>query len=118
MSFFDKSENTVGQLTTQLSSDADAIQNATGTRVANVIKNFMTLATGLFLGFYFSWQIALVGRVTITPEIQFGGDKGVSTSDTLRRGLRGHIRLSTYNITVISSNSGVSSCNITSSFRE
>jgi ABC-type multidrug transport system fused ATPase/permease subunit len=65
MSFFDKAENTVGQLTTQLASDADAIQNATGTRIANVIKNSMTLATGLFMGFYFSWPIALVVRVKI-----------------------------------------------------
>lgn len=65
MSFFDKPENTVGQLATQLSSDANAIQGATGTRVANVVKNFMTLATSLLIGFYFSWQIAMVAIVFI-----------------------------------------------------
>ena len=60
MAFFDQEENTTAQLQNKLATDGDAIQGATGTRVANVIKNFMTLLVSLAIGFFFNWIIALV----------------------------------------------------------
>ena len=90
MSFFDEPTHTVGQLSTQLSTDANAIQGATGTRVANVVKNIMTLATGLTIGFYFSWEIALIAIVFIPiigiTQIIMGQQLTGSGSEEERRG--------------------------------
>ena len=60
MSYFDNPDNPVGVLTNRLASDASNIQSATGTRVANVLKNFMTLFVSLAIGFAFCWQVALM----------------------------------------------------------
>lgn len=60
MSYFDDPDNPVGVLTNRLASDASNIQSATGTRVANVLKNFMTLFVSLVIGFAFCWQVALM----------------------------------------------------------
>ena len=60
MAFFDQEENTTAQLQNKLATDGDAIQSATGTRVANVVKNFMTLLISLAIGFFFNWIIAFV----------------------------------------------------------
>ena len=39
MTFFDQSENTVGQLTNQLSADGNAIKDRVGNRSAHLVKN-------------------------------------------------------------------------------
>ena len=65
MSYFDNPDNPVGILCSQLANDASGVQNATGIRVANVIKNFMTLAVSMTIGLYFCWQVALMALIFI-----------------------------------------------------
>ena len=58
--YFDNPANPVGALCNRLANDASNVQSVTGVRVANVLKNFMTLLVALFIGFYYCWEVALV----------------------------------------------------------
>ena len=52
--YFDNPANPVGALCNRLANDASNVQSVTGVRVANVLKNFMTLLVALFIGFSIS----------------------------------------------------------------
>lgn len=58
ISYFDNPSNPVGALCNRLANDASNVQSVTGVRVANVIKNFMTLIVALFIGFYYCPEVA------------------------------------------------------------
>lgn len=60
LGYFDNPENNVGVLTTRLSTEAAAVQGATGVRIGNVLMNISNLGVGVVLSFYYGWSIALL----------------------------------------------------------
>ncbi|CAN0502125.1 unnamed protein product, partial [Ectocarpus sp. 12 AP-2014] len=55
--WFDKEENAVGALTTQLEEDTAKVQFATGTNVANKTQLIVTLLLGVIIGLASAWQV-------------------------------------------------------------
>ena len=60
MEFFDDPKNTVGNLTTRLSTDATLVQGATGPKIGNTLEALATIIGALFVAFLFSWKLTLV----------------------------------------------------------
>ncbi|VDM16862.1 unnamed protein product [Hydatigera taeniaeformis] len=58
--WFDKPENQPGALTGRLAADVPTLQNLTSRRLASMLETFVLIVASLFIGFFFSWQIALV----------------------------------------------------------
>ncbi|XP_012236010.1 multidrug resistance protein homolog 49 isoform X2 [Linepithema humile] len=65
MGWYDEDSNSVGALCARLSSDAGAVQGATGTRVGSVLQAFSTLVIGIGLSMYYTWKMTLVSVVSI-----------------------------------------------------
>ncbi|CAF0842431.1 unnamed protein product [Adineta steineri] len=55
ISYFDDPNNNTGALCTHLSTEASAVQCATGIRLGILLQSFCSLAGGLIIGFIFSW---------------------------------------------------------------
>ncbi|CAL4182056.1 unnamed protein product [Meganyctiphanes norvegica] len=60
LGWFDMEKNSVGALCSRLSSDASAVQGATGSRVGTIIQAITTLSLGIGMGLYFEWRLGLV----------------------------------------------------------
>lgn len=60
MGFFDKSENSVGQLTTRLSTEATLVQGVTGDLLGSIVQMISAVVTGFVIAFLHCWRIALV----------------------------------------------------------
>ena len=58
--FFDDKNNSVGQLTSRLASDAALVKATISDRVGLLVQNIATLSVGLSLAFAASWQVSLV----------------------------------------------------------
>ncbi|XP_015115150.1 multidrug resistance protein homolog 49 isoform X1 [Diachasma alloeum] len=65
MGWFDEDTNSVGALCARLSSDASAVQGATGSRIGSILQAMSTLVLGVGLSLYFTWKMTLVSIVTI-----------------------------------------------------
>lgn len=65
MGWYDEDANSVGALCARLSSDAGAVQGATGSRVGAILQAISTLVLGIGLSFYFTWKMTLVSVVSI-----------------------------------------------------
>lgn len=65
MGWYDEDKNSVGALCARLSSDASAVQGATGTRVGSMLQAFSTLVIGIGISLYFTWKMTLVSVVSI-----------------------------------------------------
>lgn len=65
MGWYDEDKNSVGALCARLSSDAAAVQGATGTRVGSMLQAFSTLVIGISISMYYSWKMTLVAVVSI-----------------------------------------------------
>lgn len=65
MGWYDEDANSVGALCARLSSDAGAVQGATGTRVGAMLQAFSTLVIGIGLSMYYTWKMTLVSVVSI-----------------------------------------------------
>ncbi|CAN0102225.1 unnamed protein product [Pylaiella littoralis] len=63
--WFDKEENSVGALTTQLEEDSAKVHFATGTNVATKTQLVMTLCLGVIIGVISAWQIGLLAVALI-----------------------------------------------------
>ncbi|CAM9999696.1 unnamed protein product, partial [Laminaria digitata] len=63
--WFDREENSVGALTTQLEEDTSKVQFATGTNVAHKTQLTMTLLLGVLIGLVSAWQIGLLALALI-----------------------------------------------------
>ena len=70
--FFDKADNSTGSLTAKLAKDAALIQGATGVRLKSVFEAISGMVVGLFIAFYFGWQLALLILAAV-PFIVFSG---------------------------------------------
>ena len=63
--WFDRQENSVGALCNRLSSDASAIQGATGARIGLLIQVSVSSSFSLILSMFYSWKLALVCGVFV-----------------------------------------------------
>lgn len=60
VAWFDERTNGTGSLCSRLSSDAAAIQGATGQRIGTVIQAMSTLCFALGLSMYYEWSLGLL----------------------------------------------------------
>ena len=65
MGWFDEDSNSVGALCARLSSDAAAVQGATGSRIGAILQALSTLVLGIGLSMYYTWKMTLVSIVSI-----------------------------------------------------
>ncbi|XP_043290091.1 multidrug resistance protein homolog 49 isoform X2 [Venturia canescens] len=65
MGWYDEDANSVGALCARLSSDAAAVQGATGSRIGAILQALSTLVLGIGLSMYYSWQMTLVSIISI-----------------------------------------------------
>lgn len=65
MGWYDEDANSVGALCARLSSDAGAVQGATGSRIGSILQAFSTLVLGIGLSMYYTWKMTLVSVVSI-----------------------------------------------------
>ncbi|XP_014474963.1 PREDICTED: multidrug resistance protein homolog 49 isoform X2 [Dinoponera quadriceps] len=65
MGWYDEDSNSVGALCARLSTDAGAVQGATGTRVGATLQAISTLVLGIGLSLYYTWKMTLVSVVSI-----------------------------------------------------
>ena len=65
MGWYDEDTNSVGALCARLSTDAGAVQGATGTRVGAILQALSTLVLGIGLSMYYTWKMTLVSVVSI-----------------------------------------------------
>ncbi|CAM9430112.1 unnamed protein product, partial [Ascophyllum nodosum] len=63
--WFDKDENSVGILTTNLEEDSAKVKFATGTNVAHKTQLTVTLLLGVLIGLITAWQIGLLAMALI-----------------------------------------------------
>ncbi|KAI0789769.1 P-loop containing nucleoside triphosphate hydrolase protein [Abortiporus biennis] len=61
IAFFDKDENSTGQLTSTLSDNPQKINGLAGVTLGAILQSFATLVTGFLLGVIFAWKLGLVG---------------------------------------------------------
>lgn len=67
MGWYDEDLNSVGALCARLSSDAGAVQGATGTRIGAILQAMSTLVLGIGLSMYYTWKMTLVSVISIDP---------------------------------------------------
>ncbi|CAF4972614.1 unnamed protein product, partial [Rotaria sp. Silwood1] len=60
VAYFDKSENSTGALCTRLSTEASAVQGATGIWIGTMLQNFANLGVGIILAFFYGWALTLI----------------------------------------------------------
>lgn len=65
MGWYDDDMNSVGALCARLSSDAGAVQGATGSRIGAILQALSTLVLGIGLSMYYTWKMTLVSVVSI-----------------------------------------------------
>ncbi|KAG7198448.1 hypothetical protein KM043_005833 [Ampulex compressa] len=65
MGWYDEETNSVGALCARLSSDAGAVQGATGSRIGSILQAASTLVLGIGVSLYFTWKMTLVSVVSI-----------------------------------------------------
>lgn len=65
MGWYDEDSNSVGALCARLSSDAAAVQGATGSRIGAILQALSTLVLGIGLSMYYTWKMTLVSIVSI-----------------------------------------------------
>ena len=59
MSFFDREENNVGQLTTKLAQEASLVLGAGGIRLTMVAEFVASMTTAMIIAFIYGWQLTL-----------------------------------------------------------
>ncbi|XP_015603415.1 multidrug resistance protein homolog 49 isoform X2 [Cephus cinctus] len=65
MGWYDEDSNSVGALCARLSSDAAAVQGATGSRIGAILQALSTLVLGIGVSMYYTWEMTLVSVVSI-----------------------------------------------------
>jgi ABC-type multidrug transport system fused ATPase/permease subunit len=71
IAYFDQTEHSTGALCTYLSTEASAVQGASGVRLGLMLQNVITIGAGIVIGFLFSWQLTLL-IMAFLPLIIFG----------------------------------------------
>jgi ATP-binding cassette subfamily B (MDR/TAP) protein 1 len=60
ISWFDKDENSSGQVSARLSADATTVKGAIGDRISSMVQNFTLLVAAFAISFSLQWKMALV----------------------------------------------------------
>jgi ATP-binding cassette subfamily B (MDR/TAP) protein 1 len=60
ISWFDKDENSSGQVSARLSADATTVKGAIGDRISLMVQNFTLLVTAFVISFILQWKLAFV----------------------------------------------------------
>ncbi|XP_059046777.1 multidrug resistance protein homolog 49-like isoform X2 [Achroia grisella] len=63
--WFDDPLNGIGALCSRLAADAAAVQGATGSRIGALMQATATIAIGITLSMYYTWQMTLVSLVSV-----------------------------------------------------
>ncbi|CAF1030751.1 unnamed protein product [Adineta steineri] len=71
ISYFEQPKHSTGILCTRLSSEASAVQDASGTRFGLLWQHSIAVGVGILISFAYCWQLALVG-ICFVPFILFG----------------------------------------------
>ncbi|KAB5580148.1 P-loop containing nucleoside triphosphate hydrolase protein [Coniochaeta sp. 2T2.1] len=66
-SFFDQDENSTGQLTARLSSDANSLKEMLGVNMMMMLVGMFTLVGALAISFAYGWKLALVALCVTIP---------------------------------------------------
>lgn len=69
ISWFDKDENSSGQISARLSADATTVKGAIGDRISLMVQNFSLLVATAIIAFYYQWQMALVVLATFPLQV-------------------------------------------------
>ncbi|TCD61612.1 GTPase-activating protein [Steccherinum ochraceum] len=70
--YFDKDENSTGQLTSALSDNPQKINGLAGVTLGAIVQAVSTLIGGFIIGLIFAWQLGLVG-IACTPLLVSAG---------------------------------------------
>lgn len=70
--FFDKDENSTGQLTSALSDNPQKIHGLAGVTLGAILQSASTLVVGIILGIIFAWKLGLVGLACVPLVISAG----------------------------------------------
>lgn len=70
--WFDRAENSVGRLSTRLSTDAALVKGASGEALGSIVEGFAAVVAALGIAFNASWRLALVLLVAF-PLLALGG---------------------------------------------
>jgi ATP-binding cassette subfamily B (MDR/TAP) protein 1 len=65
IAYFDRPENSSGAISVLLSSNASAIQEISGTRLAVICEAFALFVFGLLFGLYLNWHFAIISFVSL-----------------------------------------------------
>lgn len=65
--WFDRNENNTGSLCSRLSTSAQTIQSATGTKIGQIAQSVSALLSGLGLSLYYNWKVGLVSNAFVPP---------------------------------------------------
>ncbi|CAF1123167.1 unnamed protein product [Rotaria sordida] len=58
--YFDQAQHSTGALCTRLATEASAVQGASGVHFGIIFQSLLSMISGIFLGFAFSWQLTLL----------------------------------------------------------
>ena len=72
MGWFDEEDNSVGALTSRLSTQAGAVKDATGSNLAQSAQAIACLLAALIIGFIHEWRITLI-MIAFVPLVVLGG---------------------------------------------
>ncbi|KAK2189433.1 hypothetical protein NP493_106g00021 [Ridgeia piscesae] len=72
ISYFDDHRRSTGALITRLSTDASAVQGASGVKLGSTLQGGVSILAGLVIGFVYSWQLTLV-ILAFAPFLVIGG---------------------------------------------
>ena len=88
--WFDRLENSVGALCQRLSSDASAIQEATGSRLGYIVQVSVSILFALSISMFYSWKLALACSIfgplvliMITLEVKMKKGQNAKTTKAL-----------------------------------
>jgi ATP-binding cassette, subfamily B (MDR/TAP), member 1 len=70
--FFDKDENSTGQLTSSLSDNPQKVQGLAGVTLGAIVQSASTLIVGMIIGIAFAWKLGLVGLACVPLVISAG----------------------------------------------
>ncbi|XP_063698920.1 multidrug resistance protein homolog 49-like isoform X2 [Culicoides brevitarsis] len=83
VAWYDEPTNTVGELSSRLSSDCAQVEGALGTRMGYIFQCVSIIIIGVALAFYYSWKLTLVSIVAlpITLAVVFIESKLMTSSE-------------------------------------
>ncbi|KAH8078415.1 P-loop containing nucleoside triphosphate hydrolase protein [Cristinia sonorae] len=70
--FFDKEENSTGQLTSNLSENPQKVNGLAGVTLGAIVQALSTIITGAIIGLIFAWRLGLVG-IACAPVLASAG---------------------------------------------